>query len=104
MGLETRNWLYREEVLHQFRESGSARLVEFLSQAADREAHPEYYRPERFPLVYAARQYFSYPPVKVAQFLGRTASAITYAERRVQRKLRERPELEQHLKQIIMKL
>ena len=55
-------------------------------------------------LVYAARQYFFYPTVKVAKFLGRTASAITYAERRACRQLSERPELEQQLQQLLLKL
>ena len=55
-------------------------------------------------LVYAARQYFFYPPVKVAGFLGRTASAITYSERRAGRQLSERPELEKQLQQLLLKL
>jgi hypothetical protein len=54
-------------------------------------------------LVYTNRQYFFYPTVKVAHFLGRTASAITYSGPRACRQLTERPQLEQQLEHILLK-
>jgi hypothetical protein len=165
VGLETTRSLYQEDVLAQFGKNGAVQLVEFLGQAPDLESPPEYYRPERFPLlgeshvpsgqepcrraghsyagtllrwedlatglakagsfsvqalqgrseqrrlgairdqlVYAARPYFFYPPVKVADFLGCTTSVITDSERRAIRKLTERQELEQQLKQLLLGL
>jgi hypothetical protein len=45
------DWLYRADVLSQFGKMGAPGLAAFLSQARDLGPHPEYYRPESFPVL-----------------------------------------------------
>ena len=51
LGLAKTPWLCQQEVMDWFGQQGQSQLTEFLGQAQDLSPHPEYYRPERFPLL-----------------------------------------------------
>jgi putative transposase len=51
LGLAQTDWLYQSDVMACFGLEGRVKLVDYLTQARDSKPHPEYYRPERFPLL-----------------------------------------------------
>lgn len=51
VGLAEKGWRYQKDVLSCFGSMGSAGLVKFLADSSDLGEHPEYYQPERFPVL-----------------------------------------------------
>jgi putative transposase len=51
VGWAGEQWLYRRDILSLFGKDGTRQLVEYLEQARDLAKHPEYYKPERYPVL-----------------------------------------------------
>jgi REP element-mobilizing transposase RayT len=51
VGIAPNEWLFQKEVLSLFGPKGVRGLVEFLRDTSDLGSHPEFYKPERFPVL-----------------------------------------------------
>jgi putative transposase len=62
IGMIKNDWLYQSEVLGMFGRMGAGKLVDFLNQVQDTKRHPEYYRPESFPVLGESKLGIQIPP------------------------------------------